>query len=84
MAPSRKVVSIAKSSEDHSLQEQIAKMMAMVEASAQQVVAANRALVEARAEFTTEVAKLQQENQYLKEAQRKMQYNPCNPDIEEN
>ena len=47
MAPSRKVVSTTKSSEDHSLQEQIAKMMAMVETSAQQVLAANRALEEA-------------------------------------
>ena len=62
MSPLRKVVSTAESSEDHSLQKQIAKMMAMVEASAQQVVAANRALEEARAEFTTKVAKLQQEN----------------------
>ena len=62
----------------------MAKMMAMVEASAQQVVAANRALEEARAEFTTKIAELQQENQYLKEAQKKMQYDPCNPKIEEN
>ena len=68
MAPSRKVVSTTESSEDHSLQEQLAKMMAMVEAFAQQVVAANRALEEARAEFTTKIAELQQENQYLKEA----------------
>ena len=37
-------------------------MMAMVEASAQQVVAANRALEEARAEFTAKIAELQQEN----------------------
>ena len=34
MATSRKVVSPAESSEDHSLQEQLAKMMAMVEVSA--------------------------------------------------
>ena len=53
MTPSRKVASTAESFKDHSLQEQIAKMMAMVEVSAQQVVAANRALEEARAEFTT-------------------------------
>ena len=59
MSPSRKVVSTAESSEDHSLQEQIAKMMAMVETSAQQVLAANRALEEARAEFTTKIAELQ-------------------------
>ena len=32
----------------------------------------------------TKIAKLQQENQYLKEAQKKMQYDPCNPEIEEN
>ena len=44
MAPLRKVVSTAESSKDHFLQEQIAKMMAMVETSAQQVIAANRAL----------------------------------------
>ena len=84
MAPSRKVVSTAESSEDHSLQEQIAKMMAMVEASSQQVLAANKALEEARAEFTLKIAELQQENQYLKEVQKKMQYDPCNPEIEEN
>ena len=84
MALSRKVVSTVESSEDHSLQEQIAKMMAMVEASAQQVIAANRALEEARAEFTTKIAELQQENQYLKEAQKKMEYDPCNSEIEEN
>ena len=59
MAPSRKVVSTAESSEDHSLQEQIAKMMAMVETSAQQVIAANGALEEARAEFTAKIAELQ-------------------------
>ena len=59
MTPSRKVVFTAESSEDHSLQEQIAKMMAMVEASAQQVVAENRALEEARAEFTSKIAELQ-------------------------
>ena len=34
MAPTKKVVSIVESSEDHSMQEQIEKMMAMVEASA--------------------------------------------------
>ena len=59
MAPSRKVVSTTKIYKDHSLQEQIAKMMAMVEAFAQQVVAANRALEEALAEFTMKIAELQ-------------------------
>ena len=84
MAPSRKVVSTAESSEDHSLQEKIAKMMVMVETSTQQVIAINRVLEEARAEFTVKIAELQQENQYLKEAQKKMQYDPCNPEIKEN
>ena len=56
-------------------------MMAMVETSAQQVLAANKALEEARAEFTVKITELQQENQYLKEAQKKMQYDPCNPEI---
>ena len=72
------------SSEDHSLQNHIAKMMAMVEASAQQAAAVNRALKETRAELTAKIIELQQENQYLKDSQRKMQYDPCNPDIEEN
>ena len=72
IAPLRKVVSTAESSEDHSLQEQIAKMMAMVKTSAQQVLAANKVLEEARAEFTSKIAKLQQEHQYLKETQKKM------------
>ena len=84
MPPSRKVVSTAKSSEDHSLQEQIAKMMAMAEASFQQVLAANKALKEVRAEFTLKITELQQENQYVKEVQKKMQQDPCNPEIEEN
>ena len=39
---------------------------------------------EARAKFTAKIAELQQENQYLKEAQKKMQYDPCNLEIEEN
>ena len=55
MAPSRKVVSTAESSKDHSLQEQMAKMMAMMETSAQQVLTANRALEEARAEFASKL-----------------------------
>ena len=59
MAPAKKVVSTVESSEDHSLQEQIAKMMAMVETSAQQVATANRALEETRAELTTKIVELQ-------------------------
>ena len=59
IAPSRKVVSTAESFEDHSLQEQMAKMMAMMETSAQQVLAANRTLEEARAEFASKIAELQ-------------------------
>ena len=59
-------------------------MMAMVETSAQELIVANRALEEARAEFTAKITELQQENQYLKEAQKKIQYDPCNPEIEEN
>ena len=35
MAPSKKVVSTVESSEDHSFQEHLAKIMAMVEAPAQ-------------------------------------------------
>ena len=58
--------------------------MAMVEAFAQQATAANRALKETRAELITKIAELQQENQYLKDAQRKMQYDLCNSEIEEN
>ena len=84
MVPAKKVVSTVESSEDHSLQEHIAKMMAMVETSEQQAVVANRVLEETHAELTTKIAEWQQENQYLKDAQRKMQYDPCNPEIEEN
>ena len=46
MAPAKKVVSTIESSKDHSMQEQVPKIMAMVEASAQQTVAASRALEE--------------------------------------
>ena len=84
MAPSRKVVSTAEISEDHSVQKQMTKMLAMVETSAQQVLTENRALEQARAKFTAKIAELQQENYYLKETQKKMQYNPCNLEIEEN
>ena len=83
MAPSKKVVTTVESSEDHSLQEQIAKIMAMVETSAQQVAVVNKALEETQAELTTKITELQQENQYLKDAQRKMQYDPWNPEIDE-
>ena len=84
MALAKKVVSAVESSEDNTVQEQIAKMMAMVEASVQQTVAANRALEETQVELTAKITKLQQENQYLRDSQRKMQYDPCNPEIEEN
>ena len=46
MALAKKVVSTVESPEDQSMQEQIAKMMAMVEASAQQAATASRALEE--------------------------------------
>ena len=82
MAPAKKVVSLVESLEDHSMQEQIAKMMAMVKASAQQATAASRALEETRAELTAKILELQRENQFLKEPQRKMQCDPCNPVIE--
>ena len=59
-------------------------MMAMVEAFAQQAVATSRALEETWVELTAKITELQWENQFLKEAQRKMQYNPCNIEIEEN
>ena len=84
MALAKKVVSTIESSEDHSMQEQIAKMMVMVEASTQQAAVVNQALKETRAELTAKITKLQRENQFLKETQRKMQYDPCNPKIEEN
>ena len=84
MAPAKKMVSMVESSEYHSMQEHIAKMMAMVEASAQQTGAASRALEETQIELITKIIELQRENQFLKEAQRKMQYDPCNPEIEDN
>ena len=58
--------------------------MVMVEAWAQQAAVASRALEETRAELTAKIMELQRENQFLKEAQRKMQYDPFNPEIEEN
>ena len=72
MTPSREVVSTAERSDDHSFKERIARMMAMVETSAKQVITENKASGEARAEFTAKITELQQENQYLKEAQKKM------------
>ena len=87
MAPVKKVVSIVESSEDHSMQEQMANMIAMMEASTQQVVAANPTLEEIKeiqVELNAKIIELQQENQFLRETQKKMQYDPCNPEIEEN
>ena len=84
MAPAKKVVSTVESSEDYSMQEQIDKMMATMEASTQQATTASRPLEETRAELTAKITKLQWENQFLKEAQRKMQYDPCNLEIKEN
>ena len=46
MAPSKKVVSTIESSEDHSMQEKMAKMVAMVEALAQQAATVSRELEE--------------------------------------
>ena len=59
IALAKKVVSVVESYEDHSMQEQIAKMMAMVETLAHQAAAANRALEETRAELTTKITELQ-------------------------
>ena len=59
MTPAKKVVSIVKSSEDHSIQEQIAKMMVMVKASAQQAAVASRAVQETRAKLTAKITELQ-------------------------
>ena len=84
MTPAKKVVSTVESLEGHSLQEQIAKMKTMVETSARQAATVNRALEETRAKLTAKIAELQQENKYMKDAQRKMQYDPYNPKIEEN
>ena len=58
--------------------------MAIVDAYTQQAAAASRALEETWAELTTKITELQRENQFLKDAQRKMQYDPCNPEIEKN
>ena len=53
--------------------------MAMVEISEQQAAAMSKALEETRVELTTKIIELHRENQYLKDAQRKMQYDPyCN------
>ena len=45
---------------------------------------ANRALEETRAKLTAKITELKRENQFLKGTRRKMQYDPCNPEIEEN
>ena len=55
-------------------------MMAMVEASA----ATSRALEKTRAELTAKISELQRENQFLKETHKRIQYDPYNPEIEEN
>ena len=59
----------------------------MMEASAQQAKAANLALEEMKetqAKLTARINELQWENQFLNEMERKMQYDPCNPEIKEN
>ena len=55
MAPAKKVVLTVESSEDQSMQEQVAKMKAMVEAFAQEEAAESRALEETRAELTAKI-----------------------------
>ena len=59
-------------------------MRAMVEASAQQAATTSRALEETQAKLTAKISELQQKNQFLKEAQKRMQYDPCYLEIEEN
>ena len=59
IAPAKKVNSTVESSENRSMQEQMAKMMAMVEASAQQAIAENRALEETQAKLTARITELQ-------------------------
>ena len=54
-----------------------------MEASTQQAIAVSRALEETQADLTKKITELQRENQYLKDAQRKMQYDPYNLEIEE-
>ena len=51
MAPAKKVFSAMENLEEQSIQEQMARMMAMVEMSAQQAALANKALEETRAEL---------------------------------
>lgn len=58
-------------------------MMALVEAFAQQAAATNEALGEAKVELNSKIAKLQKENQVLKDAQRAT-YDSFNPKMEEN
>ena len=68
MAPAKKVVSTVEISEDNNVQEQITKMMVILEASMQQAAAASRALAETRVKLTVKITELQRENQYLKDA----------------
>ena len=87
MAPLKKVVLTVESSEDHSIQEQMAKMMVKMKALAQPAATVNQALEdmkETQVELTARITELQRENQFLKETHKKMQYDPCNPEIEKN
>ena len=87
MAPAKKVISTVESSENHSMQEQMVKMMSMIEALAQQAAATNWALEEIKetqVELIAKIIELQRENQFLKETQKKMQFDHCNSEIEEN
>ena len=58
MALAKKVVLTMENFEEHSIQEQVSRMMAMVEMSSQQAVAVNRELKDTRTELTTKIAKL--------------------------
>ena len=84
MAPAKKVVLAIESSEEQSIQEQVANKMAMVEISTQQAEAAKKVLKETHTELTASIAKLQRENQCLREAHKGMHYDQCNPEMEEN
>lgn len=58
-------------------------MMALVEVLGQQVIVANKALEEARAELNSKIMELRKENQVLREVQ-KGAYDPFNPEMEQN
>ena len=77
MALAKKVVSVMENSEEQTIQEQMVRIMDMVEMSAQQAASANRALEKTRTELNTKIAKPQRENQILKEAQREIHNDPC-------